>query len=412
MIPPNHQLGRKPHSRRSTLFVSIAIMIALVIVKTLCEHIGKARELEEKTYEFLLHKIVAAGTKSHPKVLVIDIGEIKPERWTRDGRSNVATPRPPLQELIQIFADLGARSIGVDVDLSPENGQFMHPDDPTFFRWCLDLSEKKKIPILLGVYRTYAQPYNWLGDDAYMRLAAVIGLPSIKGNDQAPHWIRVKTGSLLRSMSAGLAGVDVNAIGTSDPRWGWARQSTSIVQRESNLESKETTIDYAPLPWIEAEILPVLTADAYTKLKNKIKDRMVILGDREPATGDIFQTAAGPLPGVYVHACAANTIATEPLYRLTLLGRVATDLGLALAIFLFVKLSLLLRSLFKRSPHAENRLNVVFTCLVIIFVLLVSVVFVHRTRLLWTDFVLVCVVLVVQLLVDIFRSRLRSSPTH
>jgi CHASE2 domain len=409
MTPPNSQIGSKPRSRRSALVVSISIMIALVVVKTLCENMGKVRELEEWTYQRLLKLIAAMGPTKRPQVLVIDIGEIKPERWERDGRSDVVTPREPLERLTQIFADLEARSIGIDVDFSPENERFVHPDDPESFKRWLGLSEKKKIPILLGVYRTYNQPYKWLGDDSYMRLAALIGIPSIKSHDQAPHWMRVPNGTRLRSMSAGLAGVDVNA-GDSKSRWSWAVTSTSLVKRGPDVESKETTIDYSPLPWIRAEVLPVLDAGTYAKLKDKIKDRMVIMGDREPPKEDLFQTSAGLLPGVYVHACAANTIATEPLYRLTLRGRIAVDLGLALAIYLFVKISVLIGELFRRgTSHAENRLNVVFTGLVIVFVALVSTVFLKWTRLLWTDFILVCLVLLVQLAIDIFRSKFSSA---
>lgn len=410
MSPPNTHGGIKPHGRRSALVISISIMIALTVAKTLCENIEVVKQWEEKTYKFLLERIAAEGSTERPKVLVVDIEEIKPLPLERNGRTDLVTPREPLMKLIQVFADLGARSIGIDIDFSPENGEFVDPKDPKFFDDCLSLSEKTNIPILLGVYRTYRQPYKWLGDDRYMRLAAVIGVPSIKDHDQTPHWIRVPNGFLLRSMSSGLAGVDVNASGTSDPRWSWARKSTSIVKRGPDIESKETTIDYSPLRWIEAESLPVLNSDAYAKLEDKIKNRMIILGDREPSKGDMFQTSAGRLPGVYVHACAANTIATEPLYRLTLLGRFTIDFVLALAIYLFVQISLLVRTLFKRPPaYTENRLSVMFTALVIIFVLLISIVFLKRTRLLWTDFVLVCLVLVVQLAVDIIRSRLRSA---
>jgi CHASE2 domain-containing sensor protein len=405
MTPQNSQVGTKPRHRRSKLVVSIVLMVALIVAKTLSENVGKVREIEEGTYKRLLHLLVAAGTKTRPQILVIDIGSIEPERLEQNGVVDLITPRDPIEKLIQAFADRGARSIGVDVDFSPDNGQFVHPGDPAFFRRCLELSKKTKIPIFLGVGRTFDQPDNWLGDDAYRRLAAAIVFRKIVEHDQVPHWIRVKDGDRLRSMSAALAGVDVNA--NDDSHWSWAVKSTSLLKLQSGIESKETTIDYAPLPWIEAEVLPVfLDSDAYAKMEDKIKGRMVILGDRKPSDRDMFATGAGRLPGVYIHACAANTIATEPLYRLTHWGRLVTDLLLALAIFLFVKIFLFLRLLFKGAPtHGENRLNVIFTSLVIIFVLLISVVFVNWTRLLWTDFVFVCLVLLVQLATDIVRSR-------
>lgn len=388
--------------------LSIAIMVALIVAKTISENIPKVREIEEGVYKRLLRQVIAAGRKSPPQVLVIDIGAIKPEPREQDGHVDLITPRAPVEKLIQTFSNLGARSIGVDVDFSPDNGQFIDPGDPDFFKRCLELSKKTRIPIFLGVGRTFNHPNNWLGDDAYRRLAATIVIRRLIEHDQVPHWVRVKEGDRLRSMSASLAGVDINAAERS--RWDWAIRSTSLVTSPSGIEAKETTIDYSPLPWINAEILPVFSNfEEYTKVADKIKGRMVILGDRHPPERDIFNTSAGPQPGVYIHACSADTIATEPLYRLTHSGRFCVDLVLALAIFLFVQFSLLLRKLVKGSAdHGENRLNVFFTGLVIAFVLLISFVFVDRTRLLWTDFLLVCAVLFIQLIVDVVRSRMAT----
>lgn len=405
MSPPSGHVGSKPRPHRSRVMLSIAIMVALIVAKTLCENIPKVREIEEGVYKRLLRRIIAAGRKSPPQVLVIDIGAIKPEPRKQDEQVELITPRAPIEKLIQTLSNLGARSIGVDVDFSPDNGQFVDPGDPDFFKRCLELSKQTRVPIFLGVGRTFNQPNNWLGDDAYRRLAATIVIRRLIEHDQVPHWVRVKDGDRLRSMSASLAGVDINAIESS--HWDWAMRSTSLVTSPSGIEAKETTIDYSPLPWINAEILPVFSnLDEYTKVPDKIKGRMIILGDRHPLERDIFNTSAGPQPGVYIHACGANTIATEPLYRLTHLGRFTIDLVLALAIYLFVQVSLFLRKLFKGSAgYGENRLNLVFTGLVITFVLLIGFVFVDRTRLLWTDFLLVCAVLFIQLIVDFVRSR-------
>lgn len=384
--------------------MSIGIMIALVVIKTLSEKSAKVEELEEKTYKLLLHKIVAAGTTSQPEVLVIDIGDIKPKRSERDGE--LMTPREPLEQLLRSLANRGPRSLGIDVDFSPEKGEFIDAGDPGFFKRCLALADETRIPIFLGVSRTLSQPNRWLDDYAHDRLAAAIAIRRIVDHDQMPHWIRVQEGARLRSMSAALAGVDVNAEETDNSPWAWARKSTSSIKLPSGIESKETTIDYASLPWIKAEVLPVFSSDAFAKLDDKIRGRMVILGDKEPSERDRFDTPAGRLPGVYLHACAANTIATEPLYRLTVLGRLAIDLILAVTIFLFVRITLWVRSFFRHATgRAEGALNLIFTLAAILFVFLVSVVFVNRTRLLWTDFVLVCVVLAVQLVIDFFRSR-------
>ena len=409
MGPRTNTSSLQASSRRRAMAISLVTIFVLVTVKTVSENIQIVHDLEEGTYKFLQNWRVTAGTTVRPHVLVVDIGDLKPERWERDGRSDLATPRGPLKEMIQVFADLDARAIGVDVDFSPENGQVIHPDDPQFFDWCLQLSEKRNIPILLGVHRTFKQPYKWLGDDRYMRLAAFIAIRKGGNYEQLPHWIRTKNGFLLRSMGAALAGADVNATGSDESPWTWAIRSTSIIKPGPDLESKESLIDYAPLQRIREDALPMLPPEAFRKMKDKIEGRMVILGDIRPESGDMFQSRVGPIPGVFIHASGANTIATEPLYRLTLLGRIAIDVLLALLILVLVEFSLWLQSRFGRSStHAEYWWNVIFTLLVVILVLTVSVGLIHWTRLLWTDFVVVCAVLLVQLLVDIFRSRSKA----
>jgi CHASE2 domain-containing sensor protein len=401
--------------RRSSLIWSFAIIAALVAVKTFSESTQVAKYLERKTYELLQKRIVRGGTTVRPDVLVVDLAKIKPEPWERDGRSGVVTPRAPLKELIEVFADLGARSVGVDVDFSPKDGQFMHPDDPEFFDWCLKLSEEKDTPILLGVYRTYKERYNWLGDDRYMRLAAAIASRTID-HGLATHWIAVKKGRApLPSMSAALAGEDVSVASRENSRWSWAVESTWIVQLPPDLQTAESVIDFAPLQRIREDVLPALKPESFRELKDKIKNRMILVGDTQPQGGDLFNVSGvtGTVPGVFLHACAANTIANEPLYSLTLLGRIAIDVTLAVIILVLVNCSLWLLLRFKRDlKHAEHKLDLIFTFVTIVLVLVTSVVLVRQTRLLWTDFLLVCAVLLVQLIIDIVRSRSTSSPAN
>src|SRR5207245_2023552 len=152
------------------------------------------------------------------------------QRWERGGRSDIATPREPLRVLIDVLTELGARSVGLDVDFAPENGQFIHPDDPVFFEWCMKRAEKTGHRIVLGVYRTYNRPYEWLGNDRYMRLAATIAIARVVNHDVIPHWIRVPNGNRLPSMSAALAGVDVAAEEFQPSPWRWAIHSASILR--------------------------------------------------------------------------------------------------------------------------------------------------------------------------------------
>jgi hypothetical protein len=255
------------------------------------------------------------------------------------------------------------------------------------------------------VYRTANQPHDWLGDDRYMRLAGAIAIQNLVNHDMIPHWIRVPHGNRLPSMSAALAGVDVAAEDSQSSPWKWAVRSASIL-KTTHLEAKQSLIDYSTLKRIKEDMEPVFDAESFRKIADRIKGRIILLGDAQPEHGDMFKTTAGTIPGVLVHACGANTILHEPLYQLTGLGRFAADLVLGLVVFGLAALSCLLASRHSgTSERAEKGFAVLYTAIAVLFVLAVSIVFIDRTRLLWTDFILVCAVLLVQLMIDISRLR-------
>lgn len=403
MVAPNGKPRIKfSYVLRSSLGWPIVTMFVLIGIKTSLEHWRPFEAAENWTYTVLQKRMAARGMwTTRPDVLVVDLGKLQPESWERNGRKGVATPRAPLQKLIEVFTELGARSIGLDVDFSPKDGELIHPNDNSFFQWCLERSKQTHIPILLGVFRTRSRPDEWLGDDRYMRLAAFIG---IKDPDRAVYWVTAKGGFPLRSMSSALAGLDWDALlRHEDSFWNWAVEPTSI-------------IDYGWLDPIRYDVLHGMNPDFYRDERDKIENRMIVIGDtyrdEHHAAGeginkpDWFHPTGvnEQIPGVFLHACAAATIAAnKPIYQLTILGRIFMDLLLAVAVLFLVKFSLwlLLRSTF-HPAHAEHKLDLIYTIIAIIVVLVVGFVLVRTTRLLWTDFLLVCLVLLAQLLIDHF----------
>lgn len=381
---------------------AIAITLGLIVVKTFFEHTEFVQYWEDKTYQVLQGRIVSQGTTTQPDVLVVDISKVEPEPWERDGRTGLATPRHLLKELIEVFTDLGARSVGVDVDFSPTDGQPVHPDDPEFFQWCLDRSRQTHIPILLGVFRTAGDSYEWLGDDRYLRLAAFIGS---REPDRTIYSIKTKNGLPLRSMSAGLAGLDWDTSRLyKDSFLNWFFEPTSIT-------------DFSRLDRMRDEVFHSLDPQFFRDERVKIENRMILIGDApsqksvalQKKDRDLFRVTGVPdkVPGVFLHACGASSIAANrPILQLTLLGRLVVDTVLAAFIYAAVQLSLYLRTRSSYPPgHAiECWLNILFTLLTICFAFIVSVGLVRLTRLLWIDFIFACAVLLVQLIVDLIRS--------
>lgn len=399
---PSPKPSTKRAYKRSTVLWPLALIVSLVILKTAFEHHPAIRRLEDGTYQFMHRKLVREGIRERPDVLVIDISSKIPQKiQERDGRTERVTPREPLEKLIRVFADLGARSIGIDIDFSPEGGRWKDPGDPEFFDRCLQLRDEKGIPILLGVERTRTQPGKWLGDDRYMTLAAAIASP-VGAHQQAVLWFSPdKAHAPLLSMGAGLAGYELSYTGEHS-FWSWAVESITHVQRQPGLQSAEFTIDFASLDLIEYGALTVLTADEFADMKDKIHGRMILIGDTRPVAGDLFPiTGLGEIPGVFLHACAAHTLARHPLYHLTLWGRIVLDIVTGALLFGMVQLSLwLAKRNHSHFVHAEHLLSYILAVLAIVIVSVVSLYWVHKTRLLWTDFLLFCAGLLAHPIVD------------
>lgn len=408
MAPENPRLSIKfSHVLRSIFGWPIVTMFILIALKTFLEHWQPVEAAENWTYKVLQKRMAEGGTTARQDVLVVDIGKIQPEAWERNGRKGTATPRYPLKQLIEVFTDLGARSISVDVDFSPENGQPIHPDDNEFFQWCLDRSKQKHIPILLGVFRTGLRPEEWLGDDRYMRLAAYIGN---RDPDRAVYWTMAKGGFPLRGVSPALAGLTWESF-INDKNCSW-----------SCLLEPTTIINYSSLPRIRDDVLHAVNPEFYRDEKDKVENRMILLGDAyrgEHRAADAMKTADWfhptaldeQIPGVFVHACAAATIAAnKPIYQLTLLGRVFIDVLIAVFILFLVKFSLWVGFRSELDPaHAERKFDLIYTVIAILVVFVVGFLCVRTTRLLWTDFLIVCLVLIGQLLINTLTPHSRIS---
>jgi CHASE2 domain-containing sensor protein len=402
----------------STLVITLLVAAGLITAKTLLE--VKLRYFENKAYELMQWRLISRGTTTRPDVLVIDTGQIP--REPRNGHSGVITSftsRVKLREVIKSLTDLHARSIGIDVDFSPENGQFMDADDPKFFQFCLDHSTY--VPIFLGVYRTEMESApSWLGDDRFLHLAAFIGI--IK-TDRAVYWEMSKTGFPLRGLSTAVAGKQLKEMITEEnPLLNLFVRQTSIIQ-------------FRWLQRIREDVLHSIDPEDLNAEREKIAGRIILLGDaNEESCGsdpalwkyrDCFSVIGihHPVKGVFLHACAASTIANnEPLFEFTSIGRICADVALALLTIGAVELVGVLRKREKpKSEHPEWKLNMIFTFMMILLVLFVSIGLVSFTRQLWVDFILVCIVMFLQLIVDtrskwskhlLLRRNQKKNPSH
>jgi CHASE2 domain-containing sensor protein len=380
---------------RSTLVITLLVAAGLITAKILLE--DKLRYFEDKAYELIQWRLISRGTTTRPDILVIDTAQVPRQPF----RSGLFTSRVKLREVIKSLTDLQARSIGIDVDFSPENGQFIDADDPNFFQFCLDHSSATHVPIFLGVYRTDIESApSWLGDDRFLHLAAFIG---IKKTDRAVYWkMSGGTDFPLRGLGAAMAG----------------KRLKEMVAEENSLLSlfirQTSIIQFRWLQRIREDVFHSINPEYLHAEREKITGRMILLGDaNEDSCGsdpalwkyrDCFSVISihHPVKGVFLHACAASTIANnEPLFEFTPTGRICADVILALLTIGAVALVCALREREEpNSRYPEWKLNMMFTFMMILVVLLVSIGLVGFIRLLWVDFILGCVVMLLQLIVD------------
>jgi CHASE2 domain-containing sensor protein len=173
-------------------------------------------------------------------------------------------------------------------------------------------------------------------------------------------------------------------------------------------------VDYSPLERIQKDRTIHLDRASFgdrlilrsviSSRKDILKGSMVLIGDAdaEKASDQVYVAVAGRhVPGVFVQACAAYTLAIAPLYALHHWWRPVVDFLLSLTVFAFVLATALY---YNRSGRAiaTHRLQVFSVTLMVAFVLFVGLGLVRVTRVMWDDFLLLAVALVIHSPVERF----------
>lgn len=258
----------------------------------------------------------------------------------------------------------------------------------------------------------------WLGGSRYEPLAAGILVPA-EDTSRLISWTKTDSpATKLPSMGVRLSG-NIGPLSTDDNDL-WTRAlaaglrahviETSGADEEFPALFDSFLIDYRPLTsrWLPASnqlsdtspSAPNAGIFAYTDilsggvLRNEIAGRVVILGDvRRPELSDVAQVPGinHPVPGVLLHASACATIAGQPLYRMTPLGRVAVN---ALMAILMIGGTGILRyfvALRYGAVLSDHPITIVTTVCAALGVIIVATIFVGRTHLFWSDFLFVTI---------------------
>lgn len=384
------------HVRRD--FVTGLFLIALMVfIKAALEHTPVGHQLEHAGYDWLQRRLSAGSVP----VALVDIKDLGPARFDLDGQTGVATPRRELLALLEAVVERGASAVSLDVDFSQErDGNYITPRDPEFFRSCLDMSRRTGVPVFLGIKRAESSPPElWLGAGEFAGLAANITVPKVSPVVKMPKWVRPSEEAADgKTMGAALAGgYQVSQSGLLD----WLARRGLVEQfREKELGHGvgvgEFPVDYSPLEALVEGRLKTKDPRAVRDSGDLLRGKIVLIGNgTDCGARDCFAVPGReePFPGVYLHASAAYTLTRAPLFELTWPGRLAADALLALAVLLGVTCVQLLARRLTRREVAAHGLQIFFTALVMAAAFVGGVMFVGATRLMWSDFIMVLLAL-------------------
>jgi CHASE2 domain-containing sensor protein len=386
-------------------FLKGLLVIALILAaKVAFEHTEPGHQLELAGYVYLQHHLAADDVP----VQILDISDLGVEEIRSGGRIYRATPRDILENLIQAIVDQEPRAIGIDIDFSPDGNGYLTPDDKKFLQFCLDSG----VPILLGVHRTHVLPPEaWLGDPRFETLGASIIVP----NETRKLPLTIRTSPQFkpgRAMGAALG----TEFGEARCRVGDFLEQMGVAERQLNTELGaggeivEFPVDYSALDELmRNKTLRTTNPDLVKEQGSRFHNKIVLIG--RATLGEVKDTfpVAGqtqPIPGVYIHASGAYTIAKAPLYELKWKSRLALDAIMSGGILL-VLIGIRLR--FRNSASVRistSKLQTLLTVIVVGTAVTLGVVLVRITCVLWTDFVLALGVVVLHPAIEHRLSRL------
>lgn len=356
------------------LAIGFAATMLLLLTKMAIERTETGREVDVRTFQ-LLQGFLPGLTREHLPVVVADISRIP-------GGKDGPTPRAALRELLVAIADQAPRAIAVDIDFSPKPDGWVTDDDPAFFDFCLDLSRRKQVPIFLGVFRSFQEKADaWLGLPEYQSLAAA-GLGRPADPRRLPRW--VDTGDArLPTIGSALASAYLADL-PQPPGWiSWALERADAKHAGEAAHIVDVLVNYSKLDQIDSEHLTFTRPDTVKDLGELLRGRLLLLGDvASPMDAFTVPGRQEVVPGVYLMASVAYTIAFEPLYEFSHGARIALD-GLISMIIVFGAYRIAERS--GRGIKGRRRRGR-FVLAMVLVVLAFGVALVRVGGIMWFDF--------------------------
>lgn len=326
---------------------ALAVALSCVLLVDSMEHITLLRWARRATWEYLS---AALGGDANAVVVV----DITPILRPLDNQGRPVTDRAQLRSLVDLVARAEPRAIGIDIDLSPENGEPIDPVDPsmlTSFASLRNTSGSTPIAVRVGVDRTRAHsPEQWLGTSALQGLATTV-IADATDNRTMPEAVSFLHGIWLPALGADAARACLGTRELPEPGWPSDLASPYIDHQVGEVVIRSFYVDFSILPQLvdgrlpiaaherclrSDELLPTL-AEELSRTPNLVKNKLVFLGFADPAR--MYDNSFAPpgrvraVPGTFAHAAAAATLLGSGwVYMPSPIFEKLLDLGLAAAL--------------------------------------------------------------------------------
>ncbi len=400
-------------SLRKSIVSGVLVVILIVPAKWVAEHFSLYHEVERACYGWLLGLLAPPYRRNELPIVIVDIRNLEYATKEIQGEKYSITPREELMAVIEAVMAQEPRVVGLDIDFSPHKIGFVDLGEPLRFRKLKELSEQRpvrKVPLFLGIHRSRTLPQEyWLGNPEFASLAANVENPD--DNRKMFAWTNDGKGQRGLTMCRALANAFAPETSGTGGFASWFVRQVSETQTDDNRKAGEFLVDFSPLYALEDTRLATINPNVIKDQGWTLRDKAVLIGDGTlyAARDSIIVPLAGqskPVPGIYLHATAAYTLIKSPIYELTGAARIMLDAVLALIVLACVTaVGINLRN--SQFSFAQTRTTYVFIFAVTIVVVVLGVVFVNRTRILWSDFVFVIAGLWLHPVIELFLSPMK-----
>lgn len=410
-VTPRQRKGGFAAIRRHMIQGLVVASLLTFIKATWLEKTRFGEELEGAAINLLQGQLAdsVASRGEQAKIAIVDISPLSFAEQERPEGNVEVTDRTQLQHVVDDVIKAEPVAIGIDVYFEPDAYGQLTPEDEAFLDYCKQHMGQNSKPrnIYVGVYGSVARGSDrWLGYKKFADLGSAILVPSEDGS-------QASTGRMDKQLQVGANTVksisyqlsqDANTDGRGR-RWmgGFLNRSVGMLVLDhapngsGEIKDDEFQVDFGSVNSMIESRIPANTVPQHL---DDLRGKIVFLGRATPGqTNDVF-TVGGfkqPIPGVYIHAAALDTLIRSPLYFLSSSGRILADLLtaiLALGLVAGVKL-------YVREATAE-KLEWYFPAAVALAVSVIGCLWVDWTGIYWTDFLLVSLVLLVHPLFEGF----------